>query len=94
MAAERKAYDHEYERSNIKDGLFHTMILDLKRHGQQKEEAMDISSMRDEIRYMEEELLAISDRKKLDKSKFRCYKCKRFGHFRAKCIQHNLIGGS
>ena len=44
VAAESKAYDHGYGgRSETKDGLFHTTILDHKRHGPPEEEAMDIS---------------------------------------------------
>ena len=34
---------------------------------------------------MEEEFLVVSDGKKLDKSKYCCHKCKRFGHFMAEC---------
>ena len=88
VAAERRAFDHGYGRSETKDGLFHTTILDHKRHGQPEEEAMDISEMKEEIRNMEEELLAVSDGKKLDKSKFRRHKCKRYGHFMAEIKSH------
>ena len=46
VAAERRAFDHGYGRSETKDGLFHTTILDHKRHSQPEEEAMDISEMK------------------------------------------------
>ena len=56
-----------------------------KRNQRLDEEPMDISAMRSVINTMEEELLAVNDGKKLDKSKIRCHRCHRFGHFAVEC---------
>ena len=85
-AAERRAYEHGYSRSETKDGLYHTTVLDVSKRNQRlDEEPMDISAMRSVINSMEEELLAVNDGKKLDKSKIRCHRCHRFGHFAVEC---------
>ena len=85
-AAERRAYEHGYSRSESKDGLWHTTILDVPKYNPRAdEEPMDLSAMQSVITSMEEELLAVSDGKKLDKSKIRCHRCRRFGHFAIEC---------
>ena len=69
VAAERRAYEHGYSRSESKDGLWHTTVLDVPKHNHRlDEEPMDISAMQSVITSMEDELLAASDGKKLDKS--------------------------
>ena len=73
VAAESGAFEHGYSKSESKDGLWHTTVLDDPKHAKRTdEEPMDISAKQSVISSMEEELLAVSDGKKLDKSKIRC----------------------
>ena len=59
------------QKQKNKDVLFHTIILDHKQ-AWLPDEAMEISTIRYEIRSIEEGLFAVSDGKKHDKSKFHC----------------------
>ena len=89
VANERAAYEQGYSRSETKDGLYHTTIMQRRQNTEHQTEAMDITALRNQVKamesQMEENINAIKEGKHLDKSKITCYKCQKKGHFAKEC---------
>ena len=89
VANERAAYEQGYSRSETKDGLYHTTIMQRRPVTEQKDEPMDITALRNQIKamesQMEENINAIKEGRNIDKRNVTCYKCQKKGHFAKEC---------
>ena len=85
VANERAAYENGYSRSETKDGLYHTTMMN-KREPQ--EEAEGMAALKNEIKSLKETIEAVQD-----KSKISCYKCGKKGHMQSECRSGGARGG-